>query len=209
MLQLLPDEKSVCRHQQVLQFASGLSHKVGAFLCLQYIEHHIQGKSQCLDFIMHILRENEAFVQDMFRDIPSVKTISFTDLVRLRKGELQSLRRAIHAGRFPELKKLKSIFSEKGELSEFFGGYYHIFTHLETIFLSSLHKFSVNDLQTLGVATTGKLPRLRNLDIRGLDGLFWNMCDQMKLSGLQTLRLICIDWTTESLGKEIKAGKLL
>ncbi len=163
LLELFPNIDAVRQHYEVLKFASGSSEQIGCFIS----QHHFDGSNLWPRRVVNILRENEVFSKDLFRNIPGDTNHVDIQRVGLSKSELQSLTKAIRAGKLLQLKQLdlrSNILS--GCLKDLFGGPGHPgFPSLKRL---DLHNTDLNqeDVESLSAAVrAGKLPQLKELNL--------------------------------------------
>lgn len=145
----------------VLRFASGLSPKVGDFLC----QHHIKGKTFD-EVFMSILRENEMFCSGIFQKIPGAERIDLDD-AHLNEAEIRSLLRAAHDGKLQKIVELTLTSNNMtGWLKHLFNGHDSLrFPRLRKMDLSNT-ELNTEDVESLSKAVReGQFPQLQNLDL--------------------------------------------
>lgn len=102
LLTLFPTWSHISIHKEVVRFACGLSKHVASFLSKNYFP---VARANVIKEFFDLLRENEIFSQDIFQDVPQVEEL-FLFGVNLNKSEVQSLYKAVEAGKLPGLTKL-------------------------------------------------------------------------------------------------------
>ncbi len=222
LLTKFPTFDSVKEHRQVLNFASGLSHHVGQFLCHHHLStsHNTTDEKYSLGIIFIMLKENHIFSQDVFKTLfqdNSIKVLDISD-VTLSETDIQCLVKAIRAGKLTQLKTLRlALNTLTGCLKDLLEGPDHPgFPSLEILDLGNTH-LSWEDVESLREAVrAGKLPHLKELDLleNTLTGCLKDLFGGPDHPGFPSLEILdlgktALNWEdVKSLSEAVRAGKL-